>query len=334
MGRRWWRAALVCLAMAAPAGPAHADAFDYERDFAAFVSDFVSRHDVPESEVRVVLEQASFSERVLDLMSRPAERKPWFQYRPIFLTESRIEGGLAFWRDNRPTLERAQRELGVPVEIIVAIIGVETLYGKRAGTIRVLDSLATLGFRHERRGKFFRRELGQFLLLAREEHLDPLAVQGSYAGAMGIPQFIPSSYRAYAVDFDGDGRRDLLGNVADAIGSVASYLGRHGWRQGALIAAPASVEGDGHEAFTGRGLEPDATIGDLRGAGVTVHGDGLADEMPVALHRYRLADGTSELWATLHNFYVITRYNRSRLYTMAVYQLADEIRARHGGAGG
>jgi membrane-bound lytic murein transglycosylase B len=300
---------------------------DESAEIAPFVEDMEKRHGYPSSELRAILAQAQVLPRVIELISRPAEAKPWYLYRPIFLNETRIEKGVQFWKSKQETLARAEAVYGVPAEIVVAIIGVETLYGERSGQIRVLDSLATLGFRYPKRAKFFRSELQQFLLLSREESLDPLAVRGSYAGAMGVPQFIASSYRRYAVDFDGDGSRDLIDNSEDAIGSVANYLSEHGGRAEGGIAVPASVSGDGYKVLLKRGLNPKISLQDL-GA----HGVKTVNEVPagarVALLELDLANG-SEYWVVQRNFYAITRYNRSPLYAMAVTQLAKEIRSRY-----
>jgi membrane-bound lytic murein transglycosylase B len=326
---RWLAPVLLSCSL----GVTAAEPFDYERDFSQFVAAVAKRHGLDEAGLRSVLEQAQFSQRVLDAMSRPAERKPWYQYRKIFLTEPRIAGGARFWREHEADLVRAESTYGVPPEIVVAIIGVETLYGTRKGSISVLDSLATLGFRYPRRADFFRRELEQFLVLSREERLDPLAIEGSYAGAMGIPQFISSSYRHYAIDFDGDGTRNLIDNPVDALGSVASYLARHGWERGRPIAVRVRAGGPGVERFVETGLKPRVPLSDMIAAGVDLDGADIADHR-AALHEFSLGDGNVEHWAGLQNFYAITRYNRSKLYAMAVYQLAREIRGRYEGAGG
>ena len=264
---------------------------------------------------------------VLEAISRPAEAKPWHEYRLIFIQPLRIERGVDFLIEHRAALDRAERIYGVAPQIIVSIIGVETLYGEHTGRNRVLDSLATLGFRYPRRSEFFISELEHFLVLAREEGLDPLTVKGSYAGAMGIPQFISSSYRSYAVDFDGDQVRDLLGSVEDAIGSVANYLQRHGWRGGEKIAVPAEVAGDGFREFLDLGLKPETTIAEMQRNGVKTY-DSAPESAKGALLEFELRDGV-EYWVGLNNFYAITRYNHSPLYAMAVYQLSEAIQEEH-----
>lgn len=293
----------------------------------AFVDEMVGRHHFDRRELTALLAGARHRQDILDAISRPAEAKPWYQYRRLFITEDRIRGGVDFWNAHEELLTRAERELGVPAEIIVAIIGVETRYGANTGRYPVLDALTTLGFGYPRRGEFFRNELEQFLLLSREEPIDPATALGSYAGAMGQPQFIPSSYRRYAVDFDRDGRRDLWNSTPDVVGSVANYFVRHGWSAGEPIAAPALGGNGSHQAFVEAGTEPSIPLKELAAAGI----DGPADLPPeslASLIRLEVKQGY-EYWLGLHNFYVITRYNRSNLYAMAVYQLSQEIRTRH-----
>jgi membrane-bound lytic murein transglycosylase B len=260
------------------------------------------------------------------VISRPAEAKPWYQYRPLFVTEGRIQGGLEFWNANQELLAGVERELGVPAQIIVAIIGVETRYGTYTGRYPVLDALTTLGFGYPKRGDFFRSELEQFLLLSREENIDPLTTKGSYAGAMGKPQFIASSYRRYAVDFDQDGRRDLWNSTPDVVGSVANYFVRHGWRPGDPVATPARGVERSHRRFVEAGNKPSIPIGELAASGIggaeALPRDSLASLIPL-----ETKDG-HEYWIGLHNFYVITRYNHSNLYAMAVFQLSEAIQAR------
>ena len=289
----------------------------------AFIERMRVHHNFDSVRLRATLGHAEVLQSVLEAMSRPAEGKPWYIYRKIFIKPLRIERGVDFFVRHRSTLEQAQREFGVPAEVIVAIIGVETLYGEYRGRYRVLDSLATLGFRYPRRSKFFSTELEHFFLLAREEGMDPLKITGSYAGAMGIPQFIASSYRSYAVDFDGDGVRDLLGSVDDAIGSVANYLKRHGWRRYGLIAVPVQVKGPQPRALLDLGLKPKATINEIKSHGVQVY-ESVPDEEKGALLEFELRDGV-EYWVGLDNFYAITRYNHSALYAMAVFQLSEAI---------
>lgn len=288
-----------------------------------FVARMAAEHGFDRAELRHLLGEARRMQNILDAISRPAEGMPWWKYRRIFLTPERAAGGVAYWERNAATLERAQAEFGVPPEIIVAIVGVETFYGRHTGKYPVLDALYTLGFHYPKRSRFFRKELGEFLLLAREEAVDPRTPKGSYAGAMGRPQFIPSSYRAYAVDFDGDGKRDIWDNDADVIGSVANYFARHGWQAGGPITAPLSGVDGNHADMIAAGMKPSLTIGQMRAAGIAVQGE-LPAAAAASLVELEQPNGV-EHWAGLDNFYVITRYNHSNLYAMAVYQLSREI---------
>lgn len=278
-----------------------------------------------------LLGQAERKQAILDAISRPAERvKPWKEYRPIFITDSRVAQGVDFWRQNEAALTRAEQEFGVPAEVIVSIIGVETFYGRNTGNYRVIDALTTLGFDYPPRQPFFRQQLKEFLLLAREEQVDPLALTGSYAGAMGLPQFMPSSFRAYAVDFDGDGHIDIWKNPVDAIGSAANYFKQHGWTAGAPVVARAEVKGERHAEGLTEGLEPVKNAAELRALGWEWRTQPeMADDTAVTAFRLDGAEG-DEYWVGLPNFYVITRYNRSVMYAMAVHQLADKLAQARG----
>jgi membrane-bound lytic murein transglycosylase B len=290
-----------------------------------FIDQMVSEHGFDAAAVAKLLDQAELRQDIIDAISRPAEAKPWWQYQRIFLTPARAEAGVAYWEKNADLLARAEQVYGVAPEIIVAIIGVETFYGRYTGGYRVLDALSTLGFHYPPRAKFFRGQLGQFLLLTREEQLDPTKPVGSYAGALGRPQFIPSSYRHYAVDFDGDGKRDIWDNDADVIGSVANYFARHKWEPGAKVVFKAELNGAAASDLVQSDSKTGYQLGELRAAGV-VAAEGLADDTPVSLFALEEEDGNSH-WVGLNNFYVITRYNRSNLYAMAVYQLSRQILA-------
>ena len=321
---------LLAWASSLAAGPA---ALDRVSEIEPFVVRMALKHRVPEDETRALLADARLLDSVLDLIQRPAERKPWHRYRKIFLTEKRIARGAEFWRKHATALARAEERFGVAPEIVVAIIGVESFYGAHRGRTRVLDALATLGFRYPRRSKFFLSELEAFMLLSREErHIDPRALKGSYAGAMGIAQFIPSSYRYYAVDFDGDGSRDLVESPEDAVGSIANYLAEHGWRAGAEVAVRAEVEGDAFRAIVKRGIKPHSTLASLRAEGVRFTTSAGGEEQG-ALLEFEAENGP-EYWVGLTNFHVITRYNHSRLYALAVFQLAQRIHERYGAGSG
>lgn len=294
-----------------------------------FVSEMIQKHAFDRGQLTVLLKGAELKERILQAIASPAEAKPWHAYRPIFVTQSRIKEGAEFWSENEAALARASEVYGVAPEIIVAIIGVETRYGRHKGGFRVLDSLATLAFNYPKRSQFFRSELEQFLLLTREENLDPLQPLGSYAGAMGRPQFISSSYRRYAVDFDNDGFRDLWENNTDAIGSVANYFARHGWQPGQPVTRRATLRGEGFKAVLSDSPKTDRTAGELRQHGVTFDAE-LGDDLAATLFALE-TESEPEHWVGFRNFYVITRYNHSILYAMAVYQLSREILALRNG---
>jgi membrane-bound lytic murein transglycosylase B len=289
-----------------------------------FIDEMVQQHDFSRGELEKLFREVELRPDIIAAMTRPAESKPWHAYRPIFLTAERIRGGVAFWREHEAILNEAQQRYGVAPQYVVAILGVETRYGRFRGRHRVMDALATLAFDYPPRSNFFRKELQQYLLMAREETIEPLSLSGSYAGAMGTPQFIPSSFRAYAVDFDGDGRRDLFGSERDIIGSVANYFKMHGWVNGGSVAIPATVADDRHRPLLGAGLKPHISAGELSRHGVTPRWT-VGASAPVALLELE-ADTGPEHWVTFNNFYVITRYNRSPLYAMAVHQLSEEIR--------
>ena len=320
-------AALLVPLLMAGAGRAESES---EADYAqrpevqAFIEHVSRKHGFDPAELRELFAGVRQQKSILRAIAKPAEAKPWYQYRRIFLTPERIQGGVAFWDEHAAAIERASQEFGVDPQIIVAIIGVETLYGRRTGRYPVLDALATLGFDYPKRGRFFRGELEEFLLLTREERMDPKAIKGSYAGAMGIGQFIPSSYRAYAVDFDGDGRRDLW-DPEDAIGSVAHYFERHGWIRGAPVAVKARVEGDDYRKLPRKGAKPVVPVAMLERHGVHPPSGALDGVSKVVFLEYDQGPARKEYWLGFDNFYVITRYNRSPLYAMAVYQLSGEI---------
>lgn len=297
-----------------------------------FIDDMVDQHGFARSDLDRLLADAELLPTVLDAIARPAESKPWYQYRALFVTPSRIEGGLEFWRAHQADLTRAAEVFGVSPEVIVAIIGVETRYGARGGRYRVLDALSTLAFRYPKRSRFFRGELEQFLLLTREEGLEPRLVKGSYAGAIGLPQFIASSYRRYAVDFDGDNVRDLITNPRDAIGSVANYLSRHGWRKGQGVVLAASLHNESARELLDGDLKPHIPLSTMKARGVAIERP-APDTESGALIELETEDGP-EYWVGLQNFYTITRYNHSPLYAMAVQQLAQAIREQFGAVSG
>lgn len=300
-------------------------------DVQAFISEVSDRHERDRSGIERILGTATIDPAIIEAITRPAEALPWHRYRGIFLGQERIDAGVVWWQENEDLIAAAAGRFGLDPAILVAVIGVETYYGRYRGRHRVVDALATLAFDYPPRAGFFRRELESFLLLVDEEGLDPVAINGSYAGAMGMPQFISSSYRAYAVDGNGDGRRDLINDTADAIASVGNYFSRHGWRPGELIALPARVsDPDAVEALANQGRRPYTTIGELRAAGITPEtGPELADDAPATF--LALDAGDREVyWIGLHNLFVITEYNHSALYALAVFQLARAIEEARG----
>jgi membrane-bound lytic murein transglycosylase B len=338
------RPVLLCIGLGAVLGaaalPAAAETpAAYTAGRRAFVANNAAALGWSPNELAALMADARYQQGIIDAMNRPYEAKPWRDYRRLFLTEERIAGGVAFLNAHADLLKQAEAAYGVPPEVITAIIGIETNYGGNLGQHRVLDALSTLGFAFPRRAEFFSKELGEFLRLVREEQIDPRTALGSYAGAVGLPQFIPSSYRAYAVDFDGDDRRDLWGSIADVVGSVGNYLALHGWHRGAPIAARASL-GKGRPAgipiAEKRPARPETTLSQLAAAGVAPVPGALAEPLPadtlVAL--LELDGEDTEHWLGFNNFYAITRYNHSNLYAMAVFQLSREIAARAGANGG
>ncbi|MEJ2345213.1 MAG: lytic murein transglycosylase B [Gammaproteobacteria bacterium] len=322
-------AAMLALAAALPvASHASTQELAERADVRAFIHEMVVKHGFSEAALTHLFDQATLRPDIIRAISSPAEAKPWYEYRPIFLTPSRIAAGVRFWDQHADDLARAEHVYGVPAKIVVAIIGVETRFGTYKGKYRVLDALTTLAFDYPKRSTFFRQELEQFLLLTKEEGVDPLSLNGSYAGAMGGPQFISSSYRHYAVDFDHDGKRDLWNSYADMIGSVANYFHEHGWQAGEPVARRIEVAGNQYKALDNGDLKPQFTVAQVRRYGVSGATD-LPAKQPVAFITLEARNG-AEHWLGLHNFYVITRYNHSPLYAMAVYQLANAIEAERG----
>ena len=291
----------------------------------AFIEEMVQKHGHEPAWLRKLFAQVQTRTSILRAMATPGTARPWHEFRRRTVDSGRIEGGVRFWQENRAALERASREFGVSEEIIVATIGIETVYGRATGRFKVLDALATLAFGYPPRAEFFRGELEHYLLLARESGLDAANTRGSFAGAIGIPQFLPSSYRKYAVDFDGDGRRDLVGSVADAIGSVANYYRSFGWKPGASVVVPVDSGEAEIATLLAAGIKPHMTIAALKSRGLLVQ-EPVDEAAQAALISIETETGP-RLMLALDNFYVITRYNRSINYAMAVHELALAIRA-------
>ena len=313
------------------AAPALAQPAPYgeRREVQSFVQELVRRHGFIEAELAYLFSRVRRADPVLEAIEKPAEKvRAWPEYRATFLEERRIAEGVAFWRSHRGALTRAERAYGVPAEVIVAIIGVETFYGRHTGRWRVVDALSTLAFDYPSRAGFLRSELESYLLFARDANLDVFAVRGSYAGAMGLPQFMPSSARRYAVDFDKDGAVDLRRSATDAIGSVGNFLRQHGWRKGAPVLVPARVGGDAWLSLGG-GFEPKVPVAKWLEAGVRVD-TSLAgiEQLPAALVELPGGGAPNEYRLGFRNFYVITRYNRSAMYASAVHDLSQALRGR------
>jgi len=294
----------------------------------SFIDEMVTQHGFNRFNLMQVLNKAKTKRSILKIMSRPAGKvSPWYKYRRRFVTSKRIKKGVKFWHRNIRALNHAEVTYGVPAEMIVAIIGVETNYGTNKGGYRVIDALKTLGFNYPRRADFFRDELKHYLLLTREEGLNPLKQKGSYAGAMGLGQFMPSSFRRYAVDFDRDGRRNIWTNNTDAIGSVANYFDRFGWQTGQPVIKPTQVHPNAIEKLLALKFKPQYTLRQLKKWGLLYHGDEPNNTNAMVID-LKTEQGTT-YWVGFQNYYVITRYNRSKRYAMAVYHLAKEIADRY-----
>tara|TARA_R110000782_G_scaffold21904_8_gene58486 strand:- start:27 stop:1034 length:1008 start_codon:yes stop_codon:yes gene_type:complete len=294
-----------------------------------FIEEMVQTHNFERDTLAAVLAKAEIKADIIRKISTPAERTlTWGEYRKIFITPERVNAGIAFWQENKAMLDRIALETGVPVEMLVGIIGVETYFGRITGKDRVIDALATLAFEYPPRARFFRNELMQFLILAREEELDPTVPMGSYAGAMGRPQFMPSSFRAYAVDSTGDGKRDIWNDWADVSGSIANYFVEHGWRSEEEVATMATLGSSWHGDVPtpSNTLKAGDTIASLSKKGVLFTTDLCADSKGQLL-TYEGDDGI-EHWVGFHNFFVITKYNRSVMYALAVHQLGQQIAAK------
>ncbi len=292
----------------------------------AFIGEMVQKHRFEADALRRLLGQAQPRPAILRAISAPATARPWHEFRSRNVDPARINGGVVFWRQHAPTLARASREYGVPEEIIVATIGIETLYGRNTGGFRVLDALTTLAFQYPPRAELFRSQLEEYLLFVRETGFDATKIRGSYAGAIGIPQFLPGSYRRFAVDFDGDGRRDLMGTTADAIGSVANYYKEHGWRAGDPVVVPVETAGSDVDALLNMGIRPQLKVAELRRRGV-IPAAPVEEGAEAALFVVETETGP-RYWLGLNNFFVITRYNRSINYALAVHELAQELRTQ------
>lgn len=325
MIKRLSRALGLCsIVLVAGAVPCQAD-YSRHPEAKKFIAEMVAKNGFSREELTEWLEKAEKKQAILDAISRPAEQsKTWKEYRPIFMVPLRIENGVKFWRENSAELERAEKEFGVPAEIIVAIIGVETSYGRNMGGYNVIDALSTLAFDYPPRAPFFRSELENYFLLTREQKHNPLDFKGSYAGAMGYGQFMPSSYRKWAVDFSGDGFTDIWKTPSDAIGSVANYFKEHGWKTGEPVTVEAHAADNMQAPQLNNIVPPTLTVDQWREQGINPI-SWLPPTTRVIAFQFEGANG-AEYWFGLQNFYTITRYNRSPMYAMAVYQLSQSIK--------
>ena len=305
-----------------------ADNYIQRIDVQSYIKYLVAEHSFSNSNLEKIFTHAKQNETVLKLIKKPYEAKPWYLYRQLFLTDKHINNGLAMWRKNQVLLEKISQHYQVPVEIILAVIGVETFYGDITGDFPVLYTLITLGFDYPPRAKFFRDELTHLLLLAREEGVSLDSLFGSYAGAMGIGQFIPSSYRTYAVDFDKDGVRDLWGSLPDALASVANYFAEHGWEWNQATAHSIQLQGDLEQIQANQTFKPLLTADSL--SRKKIRNSTPMQSSPFALFSYTMdKKGNLEYWAGYNNFYVITRYNRSHRYALAIYLLSKELKRKY-----
>ena len=323
----WWQVALAALGILSSNAPA-GDFSQYE-ELTALIEQLEADKIYAPGELALLFEQVNRQPKVLESIARPAEKsKEWRDYRPIFMTNARVSDGLAFWDQYRAELTQAEKATGVPASMILAILGIETKYGGNKGSYPVIEALATLGFDYPPRAPFFRKELKEFLILTKQNGMDPLTIRGSYAGAMGFPQFMPSSWRNLAVDFDGDNRIDLINNPVDAIGSIANYFKGNGWRGGEPVVVRARLSGQLYDAATSTELKTVSTLQALAAQGLSPRDSlaGTAPTTPASGIRLQGMNG-GEFWIGLNNFYVITRYNRSILYAMAAVQLSQALEA-------
>ncbi|WP_133128014.1 lytic murein transglycosylase B [Legionella nagasakiensis] len=297
------------------------------KDVQRFINDMVKNHGFNRVSLTAALKDAQYQPQIIESMNKPFEKKTWDVYKGIFLTPERLQKGIAFWQVNQKTLEKVQKQFGVPAHIIVAIIGVETLYGERQGNYRVLDALTTLAFYYPKRAEFFTKELREYFLLCREQGVPVTYYVGSYAGAIGKPQFMPSSYRFYAVDFTGNGKRDLINDDRDVIASVANYFHKHGWRLNEAVVQPAAVKGSDYKKINTNTKHADYDTKRLTSAGIKPITSLSKNPSKAGLIELDTQTG-QEYWLAYPNFYVITRYNTSPQYALVVYLLSQQLRSQ------
>lgn len=307
----------------------YAGSYATREEVQAFIADMQARHGFDAAQLSVLFGKTRPIPAVLKAIAPPTDPrvKSWKNYRARFIEPKRTAAGLAFWQRHAGTLAKAEALTGVPAEIIVAIIGIETIYGKHLGRFDSFAALATLAFDYPPRAELFRRELEALLLLAREESRPPDSYRGSFAGAIGLPQFLPSSIRAYATDFDGDGRIDLTGSPEDAIGSVANFLKIHGWETGGPVTVKVGADETASQSLLAEGILPRRRPQEMASLGIEIPAD--APDAPAALIDLVTPDTPTEYWLGYQNFYVVTRYNRSSFYAMAVWQFAQTLKERN-----
>ncbi|HVT62389.1 MAG TPA: lytic murein transglycosylase B [Legionellaceae bacterium] len=326
--RNWLQRVIVSTMMVIIVN-AYADAaLVHQKNVQLFIRDLVQRDHFDHQQLQRILAAAKYQPQIIASMERPFEKKNWDVDQALFLTQERLQSGLNFWRNNHATLQKVEQEYGVPPEMIVAILGVETLYGKHQGTYRVLDALSTLAFYYPPRAEYFKRELREFLLLCREHGVSATAYKGSYAGAMGKPQFMPSSYRTYAVNYQGLGRPNLMNHDADVIVSVANYFKKHGWKSHQMVAEKVRPPLKNAHRFDFNAKTPNYTFTQLLQAGIQPQMPSKAYPKEVGLLEL-ITEAGPEYWMAYPNFYVITRYNSSPQYALAVYLLAQSLRESH-----
>lgn len=301
------------------------DALLKNRDAQAFINDMVVNHNFKKQELISLFKEAQYQSKILELMEKPYEKKNWDVYKQLFLTQNRLDSAMEFWNKNKSVLNEVEQKYGVPADIIMAILGVETLYGKRQGDYRVLDSLTTLAFYYPKRSPFFTKELREYLILCREQHVSPLKYYGSYAGAIGMPQFMPSSYRYYAVAADGKSSADLMNKDRDVVYSIANYFVKNGWQKDGEVAEPAIVTGTNFKTINTGAKTASYPFTYILSKGVKPQLSRMKHPPKAGVIELNTASG-NEYWLGYHNFYVITRYNTSPQYALVVYLFANKIR--------
>lgn len=317
---------ITCLAMKSAYSYADSN-FAKRPEVQHFINDMVKTHGFKKSELNALFAQVTVQPKIIESITKPYEKKAWDEYKQIFIKPERVQEGINFWKQHQSTLQLAEKKYGVPANIIVAILGVETRYGLRQGEYRVLDALSTLAFNYPPRAAFFKKELGEYLLLCREHHVSPTSYLGSYAGAMGMPQFMPSSYRYYADDFSGSSKKDLMHDDKAVIASVGNYFHQHGWQLNQAVVQQAQVNGKAFHQLNFSLKSAEYPLAKLRKIGVEPLPP-MPQSLPSKAGVIELDTlaGGHEYWVAYHNFYVITRYNSSPQYALVVYLFAEQLK--------